>query len=147
MTCARDTIRTGPSSPIAAAGAHSRAMSSYPKEISSSQKSLEGYSEIHIGIALSSHGNFSMDWAVLFYIHIYRLKINKDCTLIIGWWNTLVPTGRLYSETGMLLGCTMILMHWLMLAANRYDSSARSHLSFREHLLQKPQVSVKRQLV
>lgn len=34
----------------------------------------------------------------------------------------------------MLLGCTVTLMHWPMLPANRYGSSARSQLSLGEHL-------------
>ena len=34
----------------------------------------------------------------------------------------------------MLPGCTVMLMHWLMLPANRYGSSARSQLSLGEHL-------------
>lgn len=34
----------------------------------------------------------------------------------------------------MLLGCTVTVMHWLMLPANRYGSSARSQLSLGEHL-------------
>ena len=34
----------------------------------------------------------------------------------------------------MLLGCTVTLMHWLMLPANRSGSSARSQLSLGEHL-------------
>lgn len=34
----------------------------------------------------------------------------------------------------MLLGCTVMLMHWPMLPANRYGSWARSQLSLGEHL-------------
>ena len=41
---------------------------------------------------------------------------------------------RLGSDTEMLLGCTSRLMHWLMLAANRFGSQARWHVSLREHL-------------
>ena len=45
-----------------------------------------------------------------------------------------VLTCRLGSDTEMLLGCTSRLMHWLMLAANRFGSQARWHVSLREHL-------------
>lgn len=34
----------------------------------------------------------------------------------------------------MLLGCTVMLMHWPMLSAKRYGSAARSQLSRGEHL-------------
>lgn len=43
-------------------------------------------------------------------------------------------TGRLCSETGRLFGFTVTLTHCSILAANLEASSARSHLSFREHL-------------
>lgn len=43
-------------------------------------------------------------------------------------------TGRLCSDTEMLLGCTATLRHWVMLPAKRNGSSARSQRSRGEHL-------------
>lgn len=45
-----------------------------------------------------------------------------------------VLTGRLCSDTEMLLGCTATLRHWVMLPAKRKGSSARSQRSRGEHL-------------
>lgn len=60
---------------------------------------------------------------------------STECSLLDGGACPLsLLTGRLCSDTEMLLGCTATLRHWLMLPANRNGSSALSQRSLGEHL-------------